>query len=146
MSLIEWSRHSIIFGDEVVHFPNDDLALLFWPKLLSSVCPRDLATECFFVDIVPYEKHFVRRHKVCGFAVHVSRLHLSAYRTRGIFFALRAFSPEPLTWIPVNKYRKKDQSDQVGFSCSAHRMKAKQKSFSHVESLRVAELKTAAFT
>ena len=42
----------IIFGDAVVHFPIDEIGLLFRPKLLSSVRPRDFAAACFFLDRV----------------------------------------------------------------------------------------------
>ena len=64
MSLTKWSRHSIIFDDATDHFLNDDLGLLFRPKLLSSVRPRDFVAACFSSDIVPYKKYFARRHKV----------------------------------------------------------------------------------
>ena len=38
----------MIESSAAVHFPNYDLDLLFRPKLLSSVRPRDFARECFF--------------------------------------------------------------------------------------------------
>ena len=95
-SLTEWSRHSIIFADAAVHFPNYDLDLLFRPKLLSSVRPRDFARECFFSDFY-LAKNITRvGTKFGGFAARVSRSRLSAYRTRELSRAFFCFAREPI--------------------------------------------------
>ena len=94
-SSTEWSRHSIIFADAAVHFPNYDLDLLFRPKLLSSVRPRDFARECFF-SVFYLAKNITRvGTKFGGFAARVSRSRLSAYRTRELSRAFFCFAPEP---------------------------------------------------
>ena len=49
--LTKWSQQSIIFGDAMVHFPNNDFGLFFLPKLLSSVRPR-----VFFLGKIQYKK------------------------------------------------------------------------------------------
>ena len=83
-SSTEWSRHSIIFADASVHFPNYDLDILFRPKLLSSVRLYDFVCKCFF-GFVPYEKYFACRREVREFAARVSRSRLSGYSTRELF-------------------------------------------------------------
>ena len=62
-SSTEWSRHSIIFADAAVHFPNYDLDLLFWPKLLSSFVRVILRASLFF-GFLPCEKYYARRNEI----------------------------------------------------------------------------------
>ena len=105
-SSTEWSRHSIIFAEATVHFPNDDLDLLFRPKLLSSVRPRVFARECFF-SIFTFRK--ISRASARSLA-DLSRVYLDRVcprtvraSSRELFFAARE---NPLTWKAVNVHLK----------------------------------------
>ena len=93
MSMIELQRHSSIFGVTAVQFPKDDLNLIEAIFDEASVRPRNIV-------LARYEKYFVRPHEVLDtyrtLCRVYGRLRLSAYRTRELFLASRAFPPEPL--------------------------------------------------
>ena len=79
-----------MFGDTAVHFLSDYLGLLFRPKLLSSVRPRDFARECFFL-------FFTVRNIFREFA-DLSRTYLGRVCPRTVrasFFLFLCFLPEP---------------------------------------------------
>ena len=90
--MIELQRHSSIFGDTAVQFPKDDLNLIEAIFDEASVRPRNIV-------LARYEKYFARPHEVLDTYRMIcnayGRLRLSAYRTRELFFASRAFPPEP---------------------------------------------------
>ena len=91
--MIELQRHSSIFGDTAVQFLKDDLNLI--DAIFDKACvrPRNIV-------LARYEKYFARPHEVLDayrtLCRVYGRLRLSAYRTRELFFASRAFPPEPL--------------------------------------------------
>ncbi len=88
----ELQRYSSIFGVTVVQFLKDDLNLIEAIFDKASVRPRNIV-------LVRYEKYFARPHEVFDtyhtlFSAY-GRLRRSAYRTRELCFASRAFPPEP---------------------------------------------------
>ena len=94
-SSTEWSRHSIMFADAVVHFPNYDLDLLFRPKLLSS----RFRARVFFFGFLACEKYYARRNEVwriCRARIQIASVCVPYARALvSFFFASRQ---NPLTW------------------------------------------------
>ena len=101
MSSTEWPRHSIIIADAAVHFPNYDLDLMFRPKLLSSVRPRDFARECFFRFFTVRKILRASERSLADLSrAYLDRVCPRTVRAsfRELFFAARE---NPLTWKAV---------------------------------------------
>ena len=98
-SLTEWSRHSIIFADAAVHFPNYDLDQFLCRSYYSSF----VRVISLFFRSCTLRKIFrasARSSRICRARIQ-SRL--SAYRTRELsraFFTSRVYL---YSLIPVNK-------------------------------------------
>ena len=111
-SLTKWSRHSIIFADAAVHFPNYDLDQFLCRSYYSSF----VRVISLFFDVVPYEKYFARRHKVRRFAARVSS-HICPRTVRVSFrelFLLLPVNCGQYTASTASEVADSDGDDEVG--------------------------------